>query len=57
LLGVHLLLLHGHLLTLERNALLLSLGCSFSLLLLLALSSSSSTHESILVLLLKINGP
>jgi hypothetical protein len=38
LLDIHLLLLHGHLLTLERNALLLGLGSSFSLLLLLLLA-------------------
>jgi hypothetical protein len=57
LLGVHLLLLHGHLLALERKALLLGLGRSFSLLLLLALATTSCAHGSTLVLLLKINGP
>jgi hypothetical protein len=57
LLNPGLLLLHCHLLTLERKALLLSSVCSFSLLLLLLLSASASAHGSILVLLLKINGP
>jgi hypothetical protein len=49
-------LLHRHLLTLERKALLLSGSRSLSLLLLLALGPSS-THGSVLALLLKINGP
>ena len=54
-LSSRLLLLHGHLFALERHALFLSPSCSLSL---SSLSSaSSSTHESVLVLLLKINGP
>jgi hypothetical protein len=57
LLDVHLLLLHGHLLTLKRKALLLGSSCNLSLFLLLPLGPSSSTHGSVLVLLLKINGP
>jgi hypothetical protein len=55
-LSSHLLLLHGHLFALERHALLLSPSCSLSLSS-LSSASSSSTHESVLVLLLKINGP
>ena len=55
LLEICLLLLHGHLLALQRKALLLGLGSCFSLSLLG--SSTSSTHGSVLVLLLKINGP
>jgi hypothetical protein len=53
LLSSHLLLLHGHLLLLEPEALLLS--CNLSAV--VRRSSTTTAHESVLVLLLKINGP